>query len=445
MKYFYIVFCLFLSLSVEVQAQVSKKYGVVNLEGEVLVPFIYEEITPFENGYARTMRRERYGLIDISGKEIIPAQQYHDMGKVDAGMVIVMRNKLYGVIDTENRILVPLEYKNILPLANNHFLVYKTITSGVVNSNGELTVPLSNSILMPFSGDRNYLLSNDMYRRQSKVIDIENREVTFEQNSGIRDFGNGYLGLRQSKPNTYKVVDIHGKEICSGLTVQENQRFTGDYLRYHDQGKLGLMNIRGEAVLPPVYSRIFDFNNGYAKVVQDSTRFGDNQIGMVDEQGRVIVRCMYDGLGEASDDRIMAFAVQKYGYLDLKGRVAIPFNYDSATDFKDHMAIVSKDNLYGVIDAGGRQVLPFEYRQLRYFGNSLFAASRQLKWGIIDSSGREIIPFIYDSVGEIYNDRYITVQKNQKWGVINLLEYEVLPFIYKSIVDYSDGVFIVTK
>lgn len=443
MKYVLFIFLLFASVFFT-DAQSVKKYGVVNLEGEIIVPLIYEKILPFENGYARVIRRERYGLIDSSGKEILECK-YQDIRDILTDRIVIKLNNKYGVIDFRGNVIISFDQSRIVTLANGFFLAYKSITCGVYDNNGNITVPFSNNILVPFSGDRSLLFSVDSFRQNTKMIDYRNNEIPAFTNKRIRDLGNGYLGISQPQKGIYKVVDINGREINPQVQLDDSQTFVGEYLRYSIDGKLGLINIRGEQVLAPVYKRIFDFNDGYAKVLKDSTRFGDNQYGVVDTAGREVIRCMYDGIGEFSDDRIMAFAEQKYGYLDEKGRVVIPFEYDEGNSFQDHMAIVAKARHYGVIDTFGRIVLPFEYDDIKYLGASVFAVFRNGKWVIIDKAKHQLGSAEYDSVGKSYANKYIAVSVNRKWGVLDYSGKVVLPFEYSAVDNYGDDVFVVGK
>lgn len=438
-----IAYLLFASLFL-MEAQVSKKYGVVNLKGEVVLPLIYDEITPFENGYACTMRRERYGVIDSLGREVLECK-YHDINSIMPDRVVAMLNGRYGIIDFDGNQIIPFDQKNIILLPNGFALAYKSVTCGVYDNKGIITVPFSNAILIPFSGNRNLLISTNPITQHNKVIDCFNKELTAFTNRPVRDLGNGYLGVALQEKDTYQILDINGREINPSARIEQNQIFVGDHLRYLSNGKLGLMNVKGEQILSPVYKRIFDFKDGYVKVLQDSTRFGDNQYGIVDINGREIVRCMYDGLGNVSDGRIMAFAAQKYGYLDKEGRVIIPFDFDSGDDFQDRMAVVAKGRYYGVIDAYGRTVLPFEYNQIRYLGNGLFTVLQSGKWKILDKSKQEIGSGGYNSVGNMFAGKYIAVSINRKWAVIDLSGKLILPMDYSSVKDFSTGVFVVSR
>lgn len=445
MKYtILLTFFLYLSAFTSDAQQRANQYGVVNLKGEIIVPMIYEEIIPFGNGYARTMRRERYGLIDSQGKEILECK-YHGIQEVVADRIIVMMNKSYGVIDLNGNTIIPITHKSIIHLTDGYFLAYKTVTCGVYNNKGEITVPFSNDILMPFSGDRHFLLVQDYIKGSNKIIDCNNTELKQFTNTHTQDMGNGYLGIETRVKNTYRIIDIDAHLINEAIKVESNQIFDGDYLCYMSEGKLGLIHISGKQILLPAYKRIYDFEDGHAKVVQDSTRFGDNQYGVIDTDGKEIVRCMYDGLGKFSNGRILALAQQKYGYLNKNGMVAIPFRYDSAIDFEDNIAIVSQGRHYGVIDTHGNQILPFEFDQLKYLGKERFAAYQNGKWKIIGKENQAINNSIYDAIGYVYADNYITASANRKWGIIDHSGALILPFQYSSVQLLSNETCIVHK
>lgn len=444
MKYSLLVVFLFFTSIFFIEAQSPKKYGIVNLKGEVIVPLIYEEILPFENGYARVIRKERYGLIDSLGQEVIQCK-YHDMRNISADRIVVRLNNKYGVIDLNDNVIVPLQQNRINMLSDGFFLAYRSITCGVYDKNGNITVPFLNNILIPFSGDRSFLFSVNPSKHYSKIIDYNNNELPVFTNKIARDLGNGYLGIAHREPGVYKVVDIQFNEVNPQVKLEDNQVFSGEYLRYSSNGKLGLIHIKGNQVLAPVYKRIFDFKDGYAKVMKDSTRFGENQYGIVDMNGQDVVRCMYDGIAEFSDDRVMALAGQKYGYLDKKGRVVIPFEYDEGNSFRDRMAIVAKTRHFGVIDTHGKVILPFEYDEIKYLGNSVFAVCRSGKWIILDKTKHQFGSGEYDSIGKQFADKYIAVSVNRKWGVVDYSGKLILPLEYSAVADYVNGIFVVGK
>jgi len=54
------------------QVENKEKYGLINLSGKLIVPCIYDAIDYFRGGMAVVKKNEKYGFIDYSGKLIIP-------------------------------------------------------------------------------------------------------------------------------------------------------------------------------------------------------------------------------------------------------------------------------------------------------------------------------------------------------------------------------------
>lgn len=50
------------------------KFGVVNHKGEVLISPTYDDIKDFKNGFARVKQADKWGVIDMQGKLVVPVQ-----------------------------------------------------------------------------------------------------------------------------------------------------------------------------------------------------------------------------------------------------------------------------------------------------------------------------------------------------------------------------------
>lgn len=443
------LYCLLLFV-VCISAHSADRYVVVDSLGQVLTERIYQNISPFINGYAKVERNDRYGLIDLTGKEVI-SSIYEEIGTVSDDRVIVMKNQRYGVLDMNEKVIIPFEHLKLLAYHPGYYWAHKAFTFGVFDKNGELTVPFSANLLMPFSGGKGYLLATKVRTGEYRLIDSQNKVMLFDPNQGICDFNNGYIGIWKRQPDenpndrVYSILDSNLQVVNKSLVLPVTSLFTDGNRRIVSDDKIGIVNVKGETLIPAIYDQVYDFKNGYAKVSLDSTRFGQNRYGMVDAKGQEIIECKYNGLGDFSDNRVVAWNAGRFGYLNEKGRVAIAFDYSSASDFMDKMAIVSQQNLYGVIDVNGRVILPLQYQQIRYLKNSLFAAQTNLIWQIIDVQKMNLLSIECEAVGALFDSRYLTVKKDGKWGVINLAREIVLPFKYSEIVDCNNGSFVVRQ
>lgn len=456
-----IVILAFLLLNVLcANTQSSYKYGVVNRENKEIVPTIYDHIDSFKSGFTKVTRKGKVGLINISGKETVPCL-YDEIKDIEDGMVVVAKGNRSGVINTANDTIIPIKNLSVTNYHQGTFLVVNdNYQFGVVDSTEKTTVPFSRSIGVPYSGNNEYIIITRMDKSEQKIIDRHNNDIYSFPGHGVRDLNNGYLGIWKKTVTdqaamylsihspetivTYQIVNIEGEEVNPSLTMEYNLVFNNGLSRISRDNKIGVINIKGQQLIPCEYSRIYDFKDGYAKVRQDTSfLYGANKYGMVSEKGKLIIPCLYDGLGEISDGKILALLNQKYGFLNTSGQTVIALKYDFAQNFENGYAIVGNKNKFGVIDRNGKLIIPIQYDQIKAVGEKYFIATQNLQYGVIDTQGNILVPFLYKELNKLSDSNFIAAQKDQHWGVIDIQGKEIIPFIYSEINSYSEGMFVV--
>lgn len=442
-------------------SQDSNKYGVINLKGDTIVPFIYDHIDPFKNGFAKITKKDKIGVVNTSAVEVIPCV-YDEIKDIEDGMAIVSKYGVYGVVNTNNDTIILIRNQSISNYYQGTYMVYKDYLFGVIDTTGANTVPFGASIGIPFSGGDGYIISTNSKNNDQKIIDRHNNEIFVFPGYGVRDFNNGYLGIWKKKITdklaiylnknknqaeeivTYKIVNIEGEVINDSLTIEYNLVFNNGFSRISRDNKIGVINIKGKQVIPCEYSKIYDFENGYAKVKQDSSfMYGNNKYGIVTNKGKLIVPCLYDGLGSLKEDRILALLNHKYGYLNNEGKHAIPFEYDYAQNYDNEYAIVGNKNKQGVIDKQGKQVIPLLYDQVKSIDGESYIVTQNLQFGITNIEGKIQTPIKYKSLKQLPQSKYIVAQIDQTWGIIDVNDNVIIPFDYKEIMSYSEGLFVV--
>ena len=100
---------------------INGKMGLMNFEEEVLVPNIYDEIV-YCKPYSDNMKYQdkfvvrkgrKYGVVNITGDLLIPieyAKIEYDETFENLDHFFVMKNKKYGIINSENEIVKPIEF-----------------------------------------------------------------------------------------------------------------------------------------------------------------------------------------------------------------------------------------------------------------------------------------------------------------------------------------------
>mgnify|MGYP003308853274 CR=1 FL=1 len=88
----------------------SKFYkGVVNLNGEFIIPAIYNSIEPFWRNLIKVGRNNKYGIYNLFGTIICPIE-YDCIYAVSEYVFGIRRRDKIGFMDTNGKIVIPVEY-----------------------------------------------------------------------------------------------------------------------------------------------------------------------------------------------------------------------------------------------------------------------------------------------------------------------------------------------
>ncbi len=98
----------------------EEKWGLVNLQGKVLLPFEYEAVGAGddwerkENGYASVEKNGMWGIVDTKGKEILPCKYWSIDEVGDYFLVRDHKSGKYGVFNRKTgKMIIPCTYDSI--------------------------------------------------------------------------------------------------------------------------------------------------------------------------------------------------------------------------------------------------------------------------------------------------------------------------------------------
>lgn len=213
----------------------------------------------------------------------------------------------------------------------------------------------------------------------------------------------------------------------------------------------------GKWVVEPLYQQVFDYGNGYYKVLLGSKE------GVVNSKGKVIVPVVYDYIGssESNYDTLGSalFCVEykkRFGVIDQTGKIVIPvtcrhitLNYDGSIVAEMHRkkyTIFHSDGTAFHIKGRLHEAPVFLGDNLYLKSKTCFGLQRRtysffpgikLRYGVINDSLREIIPRKFTSIS--YNPsifQTIFVQQKKKSGYYDVNGKVIWPVIFT---EYYDG------
>lgn len=136
------------------------KYGYINTKGEWVIQPEYEigvalkingeydfSEKDFSNGYAAVEKDNKYGLIDKTGKLVLPCT-FEAIGKVADGLAPARKNEKYGFIDIKGNWIIKPEYTGAEAFHNGLAAVSKgpsayEATWGFIDAKGKVIIPLT--------------------------------------------------------------------------------------------------------------------------------------------------------------------------------------------------------------------------------------------------------------------------------------------------------------
>ena len=125
-------------------AQLGEKKFFINKFGEIAFENIYDEVENFVTDYCVVGKDERYGIIDSTGKIIIPIQ-YNVIKLLNDNQnhVIIWANlnEKWGILSTNHDIISPFYYDEIC-INSTTISIRKNNLWGVSKHNGEIITPI---------------------------------------------------------------------------------------------------------------------------------------------------------------------------------------------------------------------------------------------------------------------------------------------------------------
>lgn len=253
--------------------------------------------------------------------------------------------------------------------------------------------------------------------------------------------------MKDSKTGKYGFFitnDAGDDEWVIAPQFDEGEDFFGEnYTFVKKDGKWGLINTKGETVLPfeyakPVYA---DYNESLRLVTKNkkhgvvSVKTGKEQISCIYNKPLVFMEEFYWN----NQMMILAVKKKKAGFVDSIGRVVIDFLYDNKKSpfsvvesaLTAGTIITSKKGKRGIINYKNNILVPFQYTNVgvRDYPDTLsFSIEKKGKHGIYSATlKKELVPPVYDGPVYFDEDDYTLVSRKKKYGFINKQGKEIIP------------------
>lgn len=405
---------LVLSCSTSDKHQSGKPYDILDKEVYNKIQQKYQLINDFQEGTSVVLD-SCYGLIDVQGDEILPCI-YDTILELTNEYRIICKNSKYGFVDINGKICIECNYEDF-KLSRNNYLPFKRNNKwGFLDKNGDVKIQfkyeninlLNDSVFMGMIGNKWGVLKYN----ETPIFEIKYDAIIYKlsQNETAPSFL--YLNDKLAIANSKNQIVTDFK--FNGSTIQNIRYFEfpqlGKYLKLAKAGKkYGLINYEtGETIIPFKYDRLGKISENIlcAKL--------DDKYGYIDLSNQIVIPFKFEE-AENFSEGLARVGIHKgyfnsmfgrlpynlYGFIDKTGKFVIEPKFPDP--MLNSLYESEKDEFHEGLAVMGKRV-----------GNNMLAK----KFGYIDKVGNWIIPPIYDGAGGFIHNRAI-VMENEKYGCIN--------------------------
>lgn len=382
-------------------------FGAINTDGAVVLDFKYDGIEALDKGFYQLSKnfgsKVATAIATDAGKWLYPASQRFDKNTqadylyTDTLNQItyfsITKNDKHGLINNKAQTLIAPIYDelSLLDTCPNERLFMTAVMgdkTGLIDQNQKVVVPFANNISIESFNTDQKLFSVKTYATQTK------------------DYFNDTMLISDKL--------VSGKGV-SMLYSESQIELLGDNLyKYKKSGKYGIINDKGDVVLPANFDAI---SSGYGSpiLVMQNQKTG---VLSKHKNGSLKVDTFYDHLKRYYGSTYTLSEIENQAVAEEAHA------YDSADYEEVADAIEETDDT--------TKVIQYDPEVQRYI------AQRNRKVGIVDSNNKVLVPLIYDELVDA--NHLIRVKKDQKYGLITENNDIIKPLIYDDIMlaDESD-------
>lgn len=434
--------------------EINGKEGYINREGTLVIDLKYQEAGYFKApGVAIVKRESGYGLIDTS-ENVILNLNYDDIDLYpDQQVAVIERGNKFGFFFFNENRISPLLYDKVyksqierplqvclncaskVPFNKGVALVEKAHQYALINEQLEEIVPFGayDSIQPINMGGLAIIMMNNRYGIVDSLgYELLKPEYDFISTESARSYEDDFTSFRVINNGQTTLLDANGENTLNrqfdSVLVLENCL----YLAYSDGHPIILDN--DLKILFDQYSNYYQADNGF--IVKK-----DGKMGHISKEGLETIPLIYDSLYQPHLEKIFyAGNSGLYGVLDVSGEIVIPLEYELITrtwyNHHEENLIVAKNGMIGTITMENEVVIPLEYEGLsgwvEYSPEEHYAKKNGM-YGLVKPNGEVLIPCVYDYL-HYYTESNILVKKDGLYGVIDRSGNQILPIKYQRII-----------
>ncbi len=432
------------------------KYGFVKTDGTVIVEPTYEKAAGFRSERAAVSVNGKWGFIDTCGNIVVEPQFDAEPYFCD-GLAAVNVDGKWGYIDFDGKFIVQLIYESASAFDSGLGAVKLNGKIGFVSETGEMVISpqfdnVQNSALSgTWQCDALAVATLDgamgiIDKKGQWVLPAKYGKVSLLMSMARcrQTVGDEVIGKFEVTPGGTGFVSTAGRLVTQPIFKEISEFSDGIAVGQDDNGLWGYIDINGEWVIKPQFASAKPFRGALANVSTKERSFSINKEGKEVGPCFKTLRAIIGTTEDIIPDRYIMKKDDKWGLVDGELNQILPFEFDDIERWGDTTnIIVSKDSNYGLVDINGVELLPVKFESIDIIRpNSPVARvveSRDGLCGAINAEGRWVVQPVYSGCNVYGDSNCIVVEKDESEGLLDMDGNVILPCSLDKIYSFTDG------
>lgn len=281
----------------------SKKYGIANLDGKLIVPIQYNQID-ITGIYIYAQDEQGTIVYDSNGTQANMGANVSILNTSNEQYKIKINNEngtKYGVINQEGKQLIEEKYNYIEYLYDNYFIVSNENGKlGIVDDTETIKVATDYDSLQRIQ--ETDLIQATITENKMTQIYAKTMQKICEMNHASVEVKDNYIKVYNEKEIKY--FNQEGKELENTEVYPDNKLFIKV-----ESGKYGFTDKNGNLVVDCQYEMAYEFNEyGFATVKKDG------KWGAINEEGQEVVAPIYEIKEQEEPSFVGSYYQVVYGF-----------------------------------------------------------------------------------------------------------------------------------
>lgn len=453
-------------------------YGVINLEGNIVIHFVYSSIKPVID---KTINNINYRLpwsYEITSHKKCSKESAFLL-ELDNGKSMFVNNEGLPVIKNgKETFIFPHKRTWIGDFKNSIAPVFDKY-EGLVTINNEPVIILDNKIQIVL--DSQYKVAIRLAPNIAKVL--RDKEYLYDLEKKA-ELCSGYDDIQKVTDNIYiadnstlivldkdcNVIVEQTYPSCKPQTYKNEHFFLIGSSEYNYDCKYGIVDEKGQTILETLFKKICINEEGFFECLQEefekgsimpkgekTVYFSKETIEFFKiEDGYLPKPLGFDDIKYLNYSLFQFKNNGKYGIININGKSIVNPKYDFISDFKDGFALVyiKKENCYteywGVINTRGNEIIPplaKHISSIDILNNGWFACTdEEFKTSVYDTSGKVLWDSPMGKVNSMDGTKhFFSVGLLDHMGVVDIYGKVIIPLEYYEVRYLDPSLFLVKK